>query len=220
MNDVIDHLARSGKNGNRGSFAIAPGSVKNNIDLIAEGRVQVRIPSRPAFEPWARLPTLGGSASRGFLWIPQMNDEVLVAFAEDDVSSAYVLGGLWSTMKRPPATLLNDFVTKKIIRTGLTEALGHEIELDDLQQSVSITTSTKQKITLDPSKIEMTNLAGTVSITLDNLTQTVSINAANKIAFDALTIELTAEKIDMVAADVSISALGPCTVLGTPIKLN
>ena len=44
-----------------------------------EGRVQVRIPSIPAMEPWARVPSLGGGSGRGFVWIPQIDDEVLVA---------------------------------------------------------------------------------------------------------------------------------------------
>src|SRR5262245_24855420 len=124
---LIDNLAQSGNENRRADFAIAPGIVTNNIDLIGEGRVRVKISSRPAFEPWARLPTLGGSASRGFLWVPQIGDEVLVAFAEGDLSSTYVLGGLWSTVKRPPATLPSDFISKKVIKTGLTETLGHEI---------------------------------------------------------------------------------------------
>jgi uncharacterized protein involved in type VI secretion and phage assembly len=201
-------------------FAVAPGVVTNNFDLIGQGRVQVKIPSRPAFEPWARVSAVGGSASRGFLWIPQIGDEVLVAFAENDMSSCYILGGLWSTMNRPPISLPSDVLNKKVIKTGLTEALGHEIEMDDAKQSVTITTSTKQKVTLDPTKIELTNLAGTVTVKLDNVTQAVTISAVNKIALEALTIEMKATKIDMTAANVSITSAGPCSVTGLPIKLN
>lgn len=202
------------------SFAVAPAVVTSNFDLIGQGRVQVKIPSRPAFEPWARVCAVGGSASRGFLWIPQIDDEVLVGFAENDLSSCYVLGGLWSTMNRPPVTLPSDVLTKKVIKTGLTEALGHEIEMDDAEQSFTITTSTKQKVTLDPTKIELTNLAGTVTVKLDNVTQAVTISAVNKIALEALTIEMKATKIEMTAANVSITSAGPCSISGLPIKLN
>jgi uncharacterized protein involved in type VI secretion and phage assembly len=201
-------------------FAIAPGVVTNNFDLIGQGRVQVKIPSRPAFEPWARVSAVGGSASRGFLWIPQMGDEVLVAFAENDLSSSYILGGLWSTMNRPPISAPTDVLTKKVIKTGLTEALGHEIDMDDAKQSVTITTSTKQKITLDPTKIELTNLAGTLTVKLDNKTQAVTISAANKIALEAIAIEMKATSSDMKAAKVSITTTGQCSVTGPLIKLN
>jgi uncharacterized protein involved in type VI secretion and phage assembly len=219
--ELLDNLSKSQAGQQVGGFAIAPGIVTNNIDLIGEGRVQVKISSRPAFEPWARIHALGGSASRGFLWIPQMGDEVLVAFAEDDLSSAYVLGGLWSTMNHPPASAPNDFLTKKIIKTGLTDVLGHQIELDDALQSIIITTSTDQKITLDPTKIELTNLAGSVMVQLDNEKQSVTISAVNKIELNAaISIELNAAKIDMSAAEVSITSTGPCSVVGLPIKLN
>ncbi len=217
---LLDNLTQSESGRHGGGFAIAPGIVTNNLDLLGQGRVQVKIPSRESFEPWARVSAVGASASRGFLWIPQIDDEVLVAFAENDLSSAYVLGGLWSTMNRPPLSLPTDFLIKKVIKTGLTDAIGHEIEFDDAQQSIKITTSTEQKITLDPTKIEMTNLAGTVTITLDNKTQAVKISAVNKISLESTSIELNAAKIDMTAAKVSITSTGPCSVMGLPIKLN
>jgi len=164
--------------------------------------------------------TLRASGSRGFIWIPQIDDEVLVAFAENDLSSAYILGGLWSTLNRPPLSVPTDFLIKKVLKTGMTEALGHEIEFDDAQQSISIKTSTEQKITLDPMKIELSNLAGTVTITLDNTAQSVKISAVNKIELESMQIELKAAKIDMSAANFSITSTGPCSVTGLPIKLN
>ena len=216
----LDNLIDSWSGQHNRGFAIAPGIVTNNLDLLGEGRIQVKIPSRSALEPWARVAAVGASASRGFVWIPAIDDEVLVAFAEDDLGSAYIIGGLWSTMNRPPLSLPTDFLIKKVIKTGLTETLGHELEFDDLEQSITITTSTKQKVMLTPTKIEMTNLAGTVDITLDNTSQSVKITAVNKIEMQSATFEITAAKIDMTAAQISITSTGPCSVTGIPIKLN
>ena len=217
---LLDNLSQSQGGPHAAGFAIAPGIVTNNLDVLSQGRVQVKIPSRPSFEPWARVSSVGASGSRGFLWIPQINDEVLVAFAEDDLGSSYVLGGLWSTLKRPPLSIPTDFLIKKVIKTGATGALGHEIEFDDALQSISIKTSTDQKITLDPLKIELSNLAGTVTITLDNKTQEVKISAVNKIALESLAIELKAAKIDVTTANFSVTSTGPCSITGLPIKLN
>jgi uncharacterized protein involved in type VI secretion and phage assembly len=217
---LLDNLLQSVTGSHRKGFAIAPGIVTNNLDFLSQARVQVKIPSRPSFEPWARVSSIGASDSRGFIWIPQIDDEVLVAFAEDDLGSAYVLGGLWSTLNRPPLSLQTDFLIKKVIKTGLTGSLGHEVEFDDAKQSISIKTSTDQKITLDPMKIELTNLAGTVTITMDNTSQAVKISAVNKIALESLQIELKASKIDMTAANFSITSTGPFSVTGLPIKLN
>jgi uncharacterized protein involved in type VI secretion and phage assembly len=222
MSDTwLDALLNPETGQHTSGFAIAPGIVTNNVDMIGEGRVQVKIPARPSFEPWCRLPSIGGSSGRGFMWVPQINDEVLVAFADNDTSSAYVLGGLWSTMNKPPLTLPNDTLSKRVIKTGLTEALGHKIELDDAQQSIKITTSTDQKITMDPTAIELTNLAGTLSIKLDNTQQTISITAPVKIELSAVEISLSAAAtLDLSGATVSITASGPCTVQGLPIQLN
>jgi len=217
---LLDSLSNPETGQHIGGFAIAPGIVTNNVDFIGEGRVQVKIPTRPSFEPWARLPSIGGSSGRGFMWVPQIDDEVLVAFADNDTSSAYVLGGLWSTLNKPPLALPNDTLTKRVIKTGLTEELGHKIEFDDAEQSITITTSTGQKISMDTMAIELTNLAGTLSIKLDNTEQKISITAPLKIELSALEISLSATTLDMSGASVSITASGPCTVQGLPIQLN
>jgi len=171
-------------------YAIAPGSVTNNLDAIAEGRVQVRIPSLPAYEPWARLSAVGGGSGRGFLWVPQIDDEVLVAFNQNDERDAYVLGGLWNTLDRPPVVAPPELLIKRVIKTGVAEGVGHEIEFDDALQSITITSSTQQKVTIDPSKIELTNLAGSVKISMDNTSQSISVQALKSIDLKAATINI------------------------------
>jgi uncharacterized protein involved in type VI secretion and phage assembly len=217
---LFERLDRLGPESQPDGFAIAPGVVTNNLDLISEGRVQVKIPSIPGLEPFARLPAVGGGSGRGFVWIPQINDEVLVAFAQNDPSGAYILGGLWSTADRPPMTVPSDFLIKRLIKTGVAGGLGHEVEFDDALQSITITSSTKQKITIDPLQIKIQNTAGTLSIGLDNTSQTVSIQSALKIEIKALQIAIEGAKVDIKGGVVNIQSSGPCTVQGLPIKLN
>ena len=217
---LFERLERLGPDSQPEGFAIAPGVVTNNLDLIAEGRVQVRIPSMPSIEPWARVPAIGGGSGRGFLWIPQIDDEVLVAFAQNDPTGAYVIGGLWSTRDRPPLTLPTDFLIKRVIKTGLAGGLGHEVEFDDALQSITITSSTKQKISIDPLTIKIENTAGTLSISLDNATQTVSVQSALKIALKATQISIEGVQVDIKGSIVNIQSAGPCSVQGLPIKLN
>jgi len=219
MEALLDALTGAGET--HTGYAIAPGVVTNNLDALGEGRVQVQIPSLPDFEPWCRVATVGGGSGRGFLWIPQIDDEVLVAFNQNDDRDAYVLGGLWNTRDRPPLTLQTDFLIKRVIKTGLAGGLGHEIEFDDALQSIKITTSTQQKITIDPLKIEMANMAGTVKITLDNTQQAISIQAVASIELQAAQIKLKAANIDIdgtVATNVKSS--GICNITGTLVKIN
>jgi uncharacterized protein involved in type VI secretion and phage assembly len=221
MNDaLIERLDQLGPDSLPDGFAIAPGIVTNNLDAIAEGRVQVRIPSAPQFEPWARIPSVGGGSGRGFCWIPQIDDEVLVAFSHNDPSGAYVLGGLWSTRDHPPLTIPTDFLIKRVIKTGVAGGLGHEVEFDDALQSITITSSTQQKITIDPLKIELKNTAGTLSITLDNATQSISIQAVAKLELKAAQISIEGLQVDLKGTNINVQAAGPCAVTGLPIKLN
>lgn len=217
---LFARLEMLGGKGPGDGFAIAPGVVTNNIDLLGEGRVQVRVPALPDMEPWCRLAALGAGSGRGFVWTPQIDDEVLVAFSQNDPSAAYVLGGLWSTADHPPLTVATDFLAKRVIKTGIAGGLGHEIELDDIKQSITITSSTKQKITIDPLQIKLENTAGTLSIALDNGSQTITLQAAAKIEMKALQISLEGSKVDIKGGMVNIQSTGPCVVQGLPIKLN
>jgi uncharacterized protein involved in type VI secretion and phage assembly len=209
----------SGENTHPG-FAIAPGIVTENLDILGEGRVKVRVPSMPDFEPWARVSAVGAGSNRGFVWIPQVDDEVLVAFAQNDLNSTYVLGGLWSTRDRPPLTLPTDFLTKRTMKTGVGGAPGHEVEFDDLLQSIKIKTSTEQKIEIDPLAIKISSTAGTLTISMDNATQTISIQAAAKLELKAPQISLEGLQVDIKGTAINVQAAGPCTVTGLPIKLN
>jgi uncharacterized protein involved in type VI secretion and phage assembly len=203
----------------REAYSIAPGIVSSNFDLTGEGRIQVRLPSFPAFEPWARLVVLVGGSGRGFLWMPELKDEVLVAFNQNDERDAYILGGLWNTKDRPPGLGPTDFFSKRILRTGKLPELGHEIEFDEVLQSITITTAgltsaERQQIVLDPTKIELSNLAGTVTITLDNKTQSVSISAPKSIELKAGT------QITLQAGQIDIQGLGQTNITGAIVNIN
>ena len=219
MEGVVEQLANEPRS-ERTGFAILPGIVTNNLDLTGEGRVKVRVPSAPSFEPWARIVSVGAGGDRGLFWIPQIDDEVLVAFAQDDVNSAYVLGGLWNTRDRPPAALPPDALIKRVLKTGVAGGIGHEVEFDDALQSITITSSTQQKIAIDPLTIKIESTGGAMSITLDQATQTITLQAAVKLALKAPQISLEGLQIELKGTTVGVQAAGPCTVQGLPIKLN
>jgi len=193
-------------------FAIAPGIVVNNIDSMVEGRLQVRIPTRPGIEPWARLCAVGGGSGRGFYWVPQIDDEVLVAFHEGDLTDAFVLGGLWNSRDRPPASIQTDALNKRILKTGIAGGLGHEVEFDDLLQSIKITSSTKQKVTIDPTKIELET--GKVKITMDTLSQSITLEAPVSISLKSL------GEVKIEGTNVSIQGTALTSISGGIVKIN
>ncbi|HYX27612.1 MAG TPA: phage baseplate assembly protein V [Pyrinomonadaceae bacterium] len=227
MSSFIEFLAGTESKSAAGGFGIAPGVVKDNLNVLSEGRVQVHIPELPDLDPWARVVGLGAGSERGFLWLPEIDDEVLVAFNQNDSRDAYVIGGLWSTLNRPPASLPTDFITKRIIKTGKKDSpLAHTIEIDDLEQSIKVTTSTSQEIVLDPKKISISTTEGLLTITM-NIVDTppaVTIEAtAGDINLSAPlgTIKLDAMKID-IQGELSTDLMsdGTLNIQGTLVKIN
>lgn len=217
----------SGTQKEEAGFGIAPGVVTGNFNVFSEGRVQVHIPAFPDLDPWARVIGVGGGSGRGFLWIPQINDEVLVAFNKNDHRDAFVIGGLWSTLNRPPATIPTDFMTKRIIQTGLMDSpIGHTVEFDDALQSVKITTSTQQQITLDPTKIEISTTEGLLKISLNMAsappgieiqatTGDITLSAPlGTISLDGMNVKIQGE------VSTEVSSTGDVSVKGTLVTLN
>jgi uncharacterized protein involved in type VI secretion and phage assembly len=164
--------------------------VIDNLDCTGQGRVQVQLLSQPDKQPWARVATFMGGGGSGAFFIPQKNDKVLVAFNSGDVNDAYILGCLWNGIDRPPTLLPTDAVTKRIIRTPQ----GHEVEFDDAGQSITITNSTSQKITIDPSKVEIATTEGKTTLTLDSAGN-VSIRSALSIHLNAPTITIEGDAV-------------------------
>jgi phage baseplate assembly protein gpV len=213
----------SGTEKEESGFGIAPGIVKSNFNTLSEGRIQVHIPAFPDIDPWARVIGLGGGPGRGFLWIPQIDDEVLVAFNKNDHRDAYVIGGLWSTINRPPATDPADFLTKRILQTGMEDSpVGHTVEFDDALQSVTITTSTQQQITMEPTQIQISAMEGALTVTMSATgidiecpTGDITLSApTGTISLDALSVEIQGD------TSVDISSDGIVSVEGDLITLN
>ena len=75
----LEWVSGISKEANGGGYSIAPGTVTDNFNLLGEGRVQVHLVVAE-LDPWARVASVGGGGGRGFMWIPQIGDEVLVAF--------------------------------------------------------------------------------------------------------------------------------------------
>jgi uncharacterized protein involved in type VI secretion and phage assembly len=217
---LYDSAAKAEQTAQEGQTSIVTGTVVNNCDLINQGKVTVRIPSR-SMEVHARLATIGGGPDAGFLYVPRPDDQVLIGLENGDPDLAFVIGGLWSTADTPPVTNPLEATSKRVLKTGMTKGVGHTLEFDDLKQSIKIESTTKQQVTIDPFKIELTNTAGTLSITLDNKSQTITIKGIN------VTVEATA-KLDLKGGLVNVTAKGPLkiksdaavSINGSLVKIN
>jgi phage protein D/phage baseplate assembly protein gpV len=154
---------------------IGIGVVTNNQDPDGQGRVKVKLPwlGDDIESTWARTVSPMAGGNRGLYFLPEVNDEVLVAFEQGDTRRGYVLGALWNSRDKPPEKAPVDSkgsVVKRVIRSRA----GHTILLDDSQGSETVEISDKggAHIVLNKSGIEMSKGAQKVKIT----SQAVTVN--------------------------------------------
>lgn len=130
---LLDLLAPAEKGGRPGELAI--GIVTDNADPQGWGRVKVKFPwlSADHTSDWARLVAPGAGHGRGMQWLPEINDEVLVGFELGDVHCAYVIGGLWNGVDRPPSPNTEPDVVAagKVQKRILQSRTGHKVVFDD-----------------------------------------------------------------------------------------
>ncbi len=212
--------AKEEKKSGKTQTSIVSGVVTNNLDLIMQGKVLVHLPSLGQ-EVWARLVAPGAGNGRGFFRPPKIKDEVLVALNDNEPQDAFIIGGLWSTMDSPPISLPTDAETKQIIKTGMTAAAGHEVEFDDLKQTITIQTKAAgtavQKIVMDAvGGIEISTMAGTLKIKLDmaGAPPSITLSAMGDIKLSA------AGKISLDGTIVDIQAKTLCKIQGPMVNIN
>ncbi|XWK89411.1 MAG: VgrG-related protein [Phormidium sp.] len=191
------------------------GIVTDNNDKEGLGRVKVKFPTLTEEHDsnWARVVAIGAGKDRGFDCLPEINDEVLVAFEHGDIHRPYVIGGVWNGKDKPPNPVKND-VNKGLVRLRTFKTrVGHQIQFveEDLGSSkkgVYIETAGGHKLHLNDSQkyVEVKTARGH-SLKLDDANPSI-----NMISIGSITIEAK--------TTIDIKASGTITVKGSMIKLN
>ena len=170
---------------------VVVGIVKNLTDNGGQGRIQLEFPHLPGGPKSGMAPVAAALAGkkRGAFLMPEIDDEVLVAFEQGDINHPYVLGFLWNGVDTPPESDPKNRVIltpgghtlrfqdgdgfKKVI---LQSSSGHKITLDDTQsgQKMTLETNGKQTVTLDDLQKSITLSGGGRTITMSNSTVQIS----------------------------------------------
>ena len=142
------------------------GIVKSLDDSEGEGRIQVEFPwlGESQRSAWAPVAAPMAGNGRGVFFMPELDDEVLVAFEQGDFDHPFIVGFLWNGVDRPPES---DHKNRVILTPGghtlrfedgdnakkiiIRSNDGHEIVLDDTPAGQTITLKTKgnQRVILD-----------------------------------------------------------------------
>ncbi len=131
---------------------VVTGKVVSVKDPDGMGRVQVSLPYLGGQNEsyWAPVATLMSGGSRGSWFMPEVGDEVLMAFNQDQVDHPHIIGFLWNGVDKPPDS---DPKNRIIVTPG-----GHTLRFEDGDgaKKVILKSSSGQTITLDDSEKSIT----------------------------------------------------------------
>jgi uncharacterized protein involved in type VI secretion and phage assembly len=109
------------------------GVVTDNKDPDKLMRVKVKLPNISDDSTWwVPVVYLGAGKDRGWFFLPEVNDEVLVAFEHGDINRPIIIGALWNGSDKPP-----DDSGKSSKRTMVSKS-GSHIELDDDKNTITL----------------------------------------------------------------------------------
>jgi phospholipase C len=139
--DLLHQALQATHESDTSSFGVDIGIVTNVQDPEKQGRVKIcfpRLPGKPEGD-WARVAQPSAGDGRGFYWLPQVGDEVLVAFERGQTSYPFVIGCLWNGQDQPPDGSYTDDNSLRVIQTRS----GHQIVLSDKDGEETIVVSDK-----------------------------------------------------------------------------
>jgi phage protein D/phage baseplate assembly protein gpV len=213
--DSLEALSSSSVREGRSAMSmVVIGLVLDNHDPSGLGRVKINLPGLSENESghWARLATPMAGGDRGVFFLPEMDDEVLVAFEQGDITKPYVLGALWNGQDKPPTSNVDGRNNVRMIKSRS----GHAVRFDD---------------TLGAEKIEIIDKTGENSVTIDTQSNSVSIKSAQdvvieapqgKISLRAKSVEVKSTADTRVEAQTSmdLKASTTMTIKGQRVNIN
>lgn len=226
-----------------GIQGLSIGKVKKiSSDPDGEFRVLVSLPLINSSENgvWARFSSLYASKASGAFFYPEIDDEVIVGFINDDPRYPIILGSVYSSNRNAPTTPDNnnnikEFVSREKLKITFNEEnkdiyietpKGNKVTLSDQSGSIELVDNNKNKVTLDKTGITLDSAKDIILKAKGN----VEISAGAKINLDATAdVAITGLNINNSAkvgfvgkgnATAELSAAGQTVVKGAMVMIN
>lgn len=191
---------------------VAVAVVKENKDDSGLGRVKVSFPwhSQPRASYWARVAMPMAGKERGMYFIPEVGDEVLVAFDRGDLRFPYVLGSLWNGVDK---AAVNNADGKNDVRQIRTRK-GHKLTFNDGSKGqVQLELNDGKKLVIDDDGITLNDDKGN-TIAIKSLSGEMTLEAKTKLTLKAPSIAIDA------STTVTMSGSASATLKGGQVFIN
>lgn len=187
-------------------YGVVVGIVTNNRDPDNMHRVKVRFPwlNQNDESNWARVANPMAGNGRGIYFLPEVDDEVLLAFEHGSIEHPYVVGSLWNGKDQPHESNSDGSNDNRSIKSRS----GHVVRLCDKSGSESI---------------EIIDKSGNNKIVICTSGNKILMEATGDIEITSQTgnIKLSAVGIELKAqANVDISANAQVNIKGTLVNIN
>lgn len=217
--------------------------VRDNKDPEKMGRVRVHFfwQEENQTSPWIRMVNPYSAQERGFYFIPEIDDEVLVGFEGGNTEKPFVMGSLYNGKSKPPGAWISNrnsfkgIATKSNLQiefdddrktTTITTPGGNIVKISDEEKSIVLQDQNSSKVELSPGGIV---LDSSMEITLKAKTKIslegkagVEITSPANIRVSGLNVDNDA-KVSYTAsgkASAEVSASGTVTVKGAMVMIN
>jgi uncharacterized protein involved in type VI secretion and phage assembly len=192
--------------------SVALAIVVDNRDDSGTGRVRVSYPwhDQPLETYWARVAVPMAGKRRGFYFIPEPGDEVLVAFERGDLRLPYVVGSLWNLESPTPATNADGRNDLRQIRTRK----GHTLTFNDgAKANAELRLNDGKRLTIDDNAITLQDQQGN-GFTIDSRTGSIRIQAAGSLTLKAASISIES------SGAIDVKGSGTLTLRGALVNIN
>jgi uncharacterized protein involved in type VI secretion and phage assembly len=191
---------------------VAVAIVTQNRDPDQLGRVAVRFPwyEKPNQSFWARIAVSMAGKQQGTYFLPEVNQEVLVAFEREDIRFPFVVGALWNGHDAPPTSNADGRNDERLIRSRSGSQLLFN---DGTQGLVELKLHDGKKVAFDDDGIRLEDGHGN-SISIRSSSGAIDIESIGQVTIKAAAIKLES------SGPVEFQAGATMTIRGALVEIN